>query len=337
MKRIVKQIGIAIIFTASFFCFSCSRTDTQPRDKDLVLVMAEVNPEDSITGQFDAAFKSKVEELSNGKIKIDLHYSGILGDESQVMKLIVSPDSSIHLARVSASLASYGGKKSKLITIPYTFSSKDHFWKFAESDIAREILDEPYESGLGVKGICYGEEGFRNFFAISPLNSIDDMKGMNIRVSNSKTMQDLVHSLSANPVTVKFTDLFAKMQTGETNAAEQPIANYYSNEFHHVAPYMIMDGHNLGAVQILINSSVWDSLSETQKAIIDDAGKYASSQCRQITLIAEKSVVESLNSEGAKIVEVTDKTPWQNACKEMISDSSKEYPELYKKILELNK
>lgn len=333
----VKKYSFAFVGILSLFSIimETSCTNKSKGEKPITLVMAEVNPEDSISGQFSTAFKKKAEELSDGKIKIDLQYNGILGDESQIMKLIVSPDSSIHLARVSASLASYGGKKSKLITIPYTFSSTEHFWKFASSPIAKEILDEPYENGLGVKGICYGEEGFRNFFAKTPIYSIDDMKGMKLRVSNAKTMKDLVKALGAEPVQVNFTDLYAKLLIGETNGAEQPIANYYSNAFHKVAPYMIMDGHNLGAVQILINAVAWDSLSENQKNILTEAGEYATEECKKIAKKAEQTVIGKLVEEGGTVIEVEDKTPWQEACKDVISESSKDFPELYQKILNL--
>ncbi len=186
-----------------------------------------------------------------------------------------------------------------------------------------------------MKGICYGEEGFRNFFSTTKIDSIKDMKGMRVRVSNSKTMKDLVKAVGGIPVEVNFTDLYAKMLVGETTAAEQPIANYYSNEFHKVAPYMIMDGHNLGAIQILINAVVWDSLSKKQQDILMAAGKYATEECKRIEKEAEDNVVEKLKREGATIVEVKDKTEWQKACKDVISESSKEFPELYKKIVDL--
>ncbi len=48
-------------------------------------------------------------------------------------------------------------------SIPYTFVSEDHFWKFADSELAEEFLLEPHNVGLPMRGLCYGEEGFRNF------------------------------------------------------------------------------------------------------------------------------------------------------------------------------
>ena len=45
-------------------------------EPEITLVMAEVNPLDTIVGQTDTKFKETVEEMSGGKIKIDLYDEG---------------------------------------------------------------------------------------------------------------------------------------------------------------------------------------------------------------------------------------------------------------------
>ena len=110
-------------------------------DDTVTLVMAEVNPLDTIVGQTDTAFKEKVEELSNGSIKIDLQASGVLGSENDVLDAMLGGGGMIDMSRISAfALTSYGGTKSSLLSLPYTFVSRDHFWNFATSDLAKEFL-----------------------------------------------------------------------------------------------------------------------------------------------------------------------------------------------------
>ena len=65
----------------------------------------------------------------------------------------------IDLARISAfSLTSYGGESSMLLSLPYTFVSRDHFWNFATSDLAKQFLLEPSENGSGVSDQGFGDE-----------------------------------------------------------------------------------------------------------------------------------------------------------------------------------
>jgi len=303
---------------------------------EVTLVYAEVNPLDTIVGQTDTAFKEKVEELSGGKIKIDIQASGVLGSENDVLDAMLGGGGTIDMSRISAfALTPYGGEKSKLLSIPYTFADREHFWSFATSDLAPDFLLEPFENGTGVRGLFYGEEGFRHFFTVDPVNSIEDLAGMKLRVSNDPVMNGMVSGLGASPTVVSFGELYSALQTGVVDGAEQPIANYKSNAFQEVAPNMILDGHTLGAIQVIITNEAWDSLTEEQQNILMEAGKYASEFNRKISEEAENEVLQALKDEGINIVEVTDKAPWQAAVKDVVTEQTKGFEELYQQILDM--
>lgn len=310
--------------------------ETTSADPEITLVYAEVNPLETIVGQTGSAFKEKVEELSGGKIKIDIQASGVLGSENDVLDTMLGGGGTIDMSRISAfALTSYGGEKSKLLSIPYTFVNRDHFWNFATSDLAPEFLLEPHENGSGVRGLFYGEEGFRHFFTVKEVKGLEDLKGMKLRVSNDPVMNGMVQALGASPTVVSFGELYSALQTGVVDGAEQPIANYKSNAFPEVAPNLILDGHTLGAIQVIITDEAWDKLSTEQQEIITEAGKYASEYNRKISEEAENKVLEELKAEGVNVVEVDDITPWQEACKDVISSNTADEAELYQQILDM--
>lgn len=322
----------ALAFAGCFF-FGCKakKTDKAPV---VTLVMAEVNPEETIAGQMDLAFKRKVEELSGGEIIIDLHCKGILGDTNQVYSIMQEPNSTIQMLRMSAvNLATYGCKKTALLSIPYTFASKSHFWRFTKSETAQELLHEPADLGLGLVGLFYGEEGFRHFFSTRKIESVSDFEGLKIRTTDDEAMLGLVAGLKAEPVSIKFSDLYSAFQIGMVDAAEQPIANYLANHFNVVAPYMLLDGHTLGVMETVITLEAWNALTEEQQQILLEAGKYASEFCRQISQEQENKVRAELEQEGATIIDVDDVIPWQNACAEIIKKSSAADPILFQDIL----
>ena len=310
--------------------------EKQPADKPVTLVMAEVNPAETIAGQMDAAFKQKVEELSGGTITIDLQTSGILGDVDSVMDIMLKPNSSIQLHRMSAvNMATYGCEKTGLLAVPFTFSSKDHFWRFAASATAQELLAEPAEKGLGVQGLFFAEEGFRHFFSTKDIKGVEDFAGINVRGTNDAAMQGLIAGLRAHSVPVNFADLYSAIQTRVIDAAEQPIANYLANHFNEVAPYMILDGHTLGVMELVITTEAWNALSARQQQILTEAGAYASDFCRTLSQQEEDKVRAQLVAEGATINEVADIAPWQEACADVIREASAADPLLYQDILNL--
>lgn len=305
-------------------------------DPAVTLVYAEVNPLDTIVGQTGSAFKEKVEELSGGSITIDIQASGVLGAEENVLDTMLGGGDTIDISRISAfALTSYGCEKSKLLSIPFTFESREHFWNFANSDLAPEFLNEPQEIGLPLRGIFYGEEGFRHFFTVDPIAGIEDLAGMKLRVSNDPVMNGMVEGLGASPTVVAFTELYSALQTGVVDGAEQPIANYKSNAFPEVSPNLILDGHTLGAVQVVISDNAWNKLTEAQQQVLMEAGAYAQDFNAELSASEEEKVLQELKDEGVNVVDVTDKSAWADACKDVIEENTSSQAELYQQILEL--
>ena len=305
-------------------------------DPKVTLVYAEVNPLDTIVGQTGSHFKEKVEELSGGSVVVDVQASGVLGSENDVLDAILGGSTSIDISRISAfALTSYGCNKSKLLSIPFTFENRAHFWNFANSELAPEFLNEPQELGLPVRGIFYGEEGFRHFFTVKPVSGIADFKGLKLRVSNDPVMNGMVEGLGANPTVVSFGELYSALQTGVVDGAEQPIANYKSNAFPEVANNLILDGHTLGAVQAVITDNAWNKLTENQQAAIMEAAADTQAFNADLSETAEKKVLDELKSSGCNVVDVPDKAPWQEACAKVISENTSDQAELYQQLLDM--
>ncbi|SNS16755.1 tripartite ATP-independent transporter solute receptor, DctP family [Anaerovirgula multivorans] len=355
MKKSFKVLSLSLVLvlivTALAGCGVKSPTEPSPTEPsateptqeqtnqeapEITLIYAEVNPLDTIVGQTGLVFKEKVEELSGGKIKIDIAASGVLGSENDVLDTMLGGGGTIDMSRISAfALTSYGGEKSKLLSVPFTFVNREHFWNFATSDLAPEFLQEPHEKGTGIRGLFYGEEGFRHFFTVNPISGMEDLRGMKLRVSNDPIMNGMVEGLGASPTVVAFGELYSALQTGVVDGAEQPIANYKSNAFPEVAPNLILNGHTLGAIQVVITDEAWDKLTAEQQDILMEAGRYASEFNRRISEEAENKVLEELKAEGVNVVEVNDITPWQEAVKDVIASATANNAELYQKIVDM--
>ena len=322
--------------TATSAAGSTAASGGASADPAVTLVYAEVNPLDTIVGQTASYFKEQVESLSGGSITIDLQASGVLGSENDVLDNILAGGDTIDLSRISAfALTSYGCKKSMLLSLPYTFVSRDHWWNFANSDLAPEFLNEPQELGLPVRGVFYGEEGFRHFFTVEPVAGIEDLAGMKLRVSNDPVMNGLVEGLGATPTVVSFNELYSALQTGVVDGAEQPIANYASNAFPEVANNLILDGHTLGAVQVVITDNAWNKLTANQQNVIMEAGKAAQEFNAGLSEDEENRVLEELKAEGCNVVDVPDKTAWQEACAQVITDNTAGLEDLYQQLVDM--
>ncbi len=315
--------------------------DAAAADPVVELTMAEVNPVDgTICGAMDTKFVEAVEAISGGSIKINLQGGGALGVEADILDGMMTGTGTVDISRISAfALSSNGTAKLKLLSLPYTFNDREHFWKFANSDLAADFLNEPNELGLGLRGLYFGEEGFRHFFTIGdkPISTPADMKDMKIRVSNDPIMTAMVQALGATPSPVSMSEIYSSMQNGTIDGAEQPTANYLSNSFQEVGPNLTMDGHTLGAMMTVIADGAWDKLTANQQQVIMDAGKIASNYCREVSEAKENEALETLKSQGINIIEVADKTEWQAACKPIADENVGDYADLYQQLLDMGK
>ena len=308
-------------------------------DEPVTLTYAEVNPLDgTIVGEMAKAFKAKVEELSGGSVLIDIQAGGVLGSEDQVLDNLLGYGNITDISRISAfALTQYGCDKASLLSIPYTFVNEEHFWNFAASDLAQEFLLEPQEIGLPLRGLCYGEEGFRHFFFKTEVKSLEDLKGLKIRVSSDPVMTGMVTDLGASATTVAFTELYSALNTGVVDGAEQPTANYRSNAFQEVAPYLLLDGHTLGALQIVITDNAWNKLNEEQQGWVMEAAKAASQTCREKVAEIEQKTFEQLKEDGATVIPVEDKGPWVEACQPTIKANTEKLADLYQQLVDMGK
>ncbi len=303
----------------------------------VTLTYAEVNPiEGTVVGDVALAFKDKLEELSGGAITVDIQASGVMGDEKTVLANILGGDTSVDIVRISAfALNQYGAQKSVFLTLPYVFTSEDHYWNFVASDLAKEFLAEPKEVGLPFNGLAYGEEGFRHFFLKNEAHTIDDLKGLKIRVSDDPIMTGMVSGLGAAATTVSFGELYSALQTGVVDAAEQPITNYLSNSFQEVAPYLLKDGHTLGTIELIATDAALAKLTEEQQAMVQEAADYAMQVCKESVTAKQAEAEKTLIDGGYHVIEVEDKTPWQEATKDVLNANIAGMEDIYEQILAL--
>ena len=245
---------LCLMMAALLFCqFALAEAPDASGDPAVTLVYAEVNNlEDTVVGQVALHFAERVNELTGGSVTIDVQGAGVLGSEGDFCDDVIGGIGTIDMARLSVStLTGYGENgvpKSKLLCLPFTFASRDHFWNFAGSELAQQFMDELYEQGLGLHGLFLGEEGFRHIFCNKEVKSLDDLQGLKIRVSTDPTMTGMIEAFGASPTVIAYSELYTSLQSGVVDGAENPVGNYKSQSFYEVAPYMLLDGHQLGVI-----------------------------------------------------------------------------------------
>ncbi|SDF82699.1 TRAP transporter substrate-binding protein [Sporolituus thermophilus] len=290
--------------------------------------LAETHPPDYPTTLGDKKFAELVYERTNGRIKIEVFPSGQLGEEKAVIEQVQL--GAIEFTRVSASPLAEFNKQLGVLSLPYIFDSDEHMWKFLSSDMGNKMLDGLETSKM--KGLAYYSSGSRSFYARKPIKSLDDLKGLKIRVQQSKINMDMISALGASATPMPYGEVFSALQTGVIDGAENNYPSYYSSNHYQVAKYYLLDRHQRVPEVLLVSKATWDKLSDEDKKIIKQAALDSVKTQRELWDKFEKEAEAKLRAAGVTITEVTDVKPWQAAVKPVIDKYGPEYKEVLEAI-----
>ena len=322
----------AAVFSAAVFSDCDRRKENAAVDGKIVLRYGDVNPEGNITVQTAHYFADQVNELSGGRIEIDVYTSGILGDELQSYQQLQMGALDFYRAN-GGSLDKISDVKVSLLALPYLFRDREHFWKVCGGEIGRRLLEDLQSSGSQMVGVFYIDEGIRNLFTVEhPVTKLEDMKGKRIRVMVSDTLFDTIRAFGAEPVVSTYAELYNTLLKEEVDGADNPVSSYYSNKFYQVAPYYIQTGHMYSPSVVVMSEITWNHLSPEDRDIIREAARRAEIYDQAEIRKAEENAYSQLR--GVTVLQPEDPEKWQAAVKPVYEKYGKGNEELIREIRE---
>ena len=289
-KKIFCLWAAALILSGCAGVFQGKEKETEP---DFVLTYAENQAEDYPTTQGADKFAELVKEKTEGKVEILVNAGGSLGDEKSVIEQLQF--GGIDFARVSISTVAEYIPKLNVLQMPYLYTGADHMWKVLEGPIGDDFLNS--FDGSGLIALSWYDAGARSFYnSIKPIEKLEDIKGMTIRVQESELMSDTVRALGAVPVPMIYGEVYSGLQTGKVDGAENNWPSYDSMRHNEVAPYFVVDEHMRIPELQMMSRSTWDILPEEyQKVIVECArlsANYERSVWKERVDISRKRVIE---------------------------------------------
>lgn len=192
----------------------------------------------------------------------------------------------------------------KVFDFPFLFPNEEAADKILDGEIGQELLDSL--SDVGIKGLVYWENGFRNLTNREvPVSSPEDMKGLKVRTMENPVHLAAFRALGANPTPMAFGELFTALQQKTVDGQENPIATIYYNKFYEVQGYTTLTKHVYSPFVFMISQKFWDeSTSEEQDAIME-AAIIARDHERQLNREANETLAAELEKEGMEVIELT--------------------------------
>lgn len=278
-----------------------------------------------------AKFGEILEEKSEGRIKLELFYSGTLGDKASTVQGMQT--GTIDAAMLmSGVIADYGCDELGVFTLPYLFDSVAHARAFEKSDNGKALLDTVQSSGSSM--VCIGayQESARNyFFTKKRVEKPEDMKNMQIRCQEGSIYYDSVEAVGAFAQSVAFSELYSALQSGVVDGAEQPLSGFVNNAFQEVSKYYVMDQHEISPNLILFSEVTWNRLSPEDQQLIRECFQESVPYFEELSDAKDEEYLQTIKDSGTEVIDVN-VAEWQEACASVYDKHGQVYADVIEQI-----
>ena len=206
--------------------------------------------------------------ISDGKATIDLYSGGVLGGETDCLEQVQKGE--LAMTKVSTAALEAFIPEMKVFSIPFTFRDENHFWTTLNGDIGKKLLAKG--AAQNFQGLCYYDSGDRNFYSTKkPIRTIDDVKGMKIRVMNSRTAMDMINAMGGSPCPITWGELYTALAQGTVDAAENNPPSFDTSRHFEVCKYFTFTAHQRIPDMVIMSTKVWDTLPQDVQAALQQA------------------------------------------------------------------
>ena len=279
-------------------------------------------PQTSHYGVGATVFGEQLDKLTSGKYTVKQFPANALGGEREMVE-------GAQIGTVDVVITSTGPVGNfvpdTLITdIPFLFKNYEHAHAVLDGPIGQEILDKFPEHDL--IGLVWTENGFRNLTnSKHAVKEPEDAAGLKIRTMENPVHMEAFSKIGILPTPMAFPELFSALQQGTVDGQENPIGVIVSAKFSEVQKHLSLTNHVYSPAVIIVSPSVWDGLSDEEKAAFKEAGKAAAKAMREKVRADADSGVETLRSQGMEVVTDVDRAAFEKALEPLMAGYAEKF------------
>lgn len=283
------------------------------------------------------AFEEYIEDELGDKYDVEVFPSELLGSQNEMVQL--TQTGAIDFCVASNSLLETFSDNYTLFNLPYLFVSSEAYHASMDDDsITGPIFESTKQAGF--TAVTWLDAGTRNFYTVDrPIETLDDLKGLKIRVQQSPTNIEMMDRLGGSATPMGFGDVYTSLQSNIIDGAENnelaltdnghgDVCKYYSYSMHQMIP------------DILIGSNEFlDGLSDDEREIFEEGFRLVNEVQREEWVKAVDEAKDRAQNEQGVQFNYPDIEPFREACLPMHDDMLEEYPDLvpiYEAIQEYN-
>ena len=291
MKKVLVLSCLFFLLSGILFAQGGSeKIVTDTADQVFVYKFGHSMTEESARHKSMVYFKEELEKLTAGRIKVELYANSLLGNESEMMDMV----------KINAIQGTRGSQFEKanpqylIYNLPFIFADSDEFQYVLDSAFEKKLAAAAVKNGyyIPATGIAGGYRQITN--NKRPITSIDDIKGLKLRVPPLEPVLKAIEALKANPTQVPYNETYMALKTGVVDGQENPASNMIDMKFYEVQKYLSIVNYIICPDCLFTSWDWYNSLPEDLKVIFDEVSTKTMKLSTDIWLQAEDQNIEFL-------------------------------------------
>ncbi|MEO7938108.1 MAG: TRAP transporter substrate-binding protein [Burkholderiaceae bacterium] len=277
----------------------------------IVLKAADVHPPGYPTVVATENMGKKFEAATNGKYKMQMYPSSVLGDEKTMIEQ--TQIGAIQILRTSLGPLGSVVPEVNVFNMPFVFRNEAHMRAVIDGPIGQEILDKISASPARLVALAWQDGGSRSLYTKKPVHTLADLKGQKIRMMGNPLFIDTMNALGGNGIAMGYPEVYSALQTGVIDGAENnPPSMFTANHYTTGAKYYAQTNHLIIPELVVMSRVAYDKLTPAEQVLIKKFGREAQMEQR---VLWDKSVADysaKLKAAGVEFIEV-DQKPFYDA------------------------
>jgi tripartite ATP-independent transporter DctP family solute receptor len=279
-----------------------------PQDeiRELTMSLGMSTPKGSAAYLYAEKFADEVNNLSDGKIKINIYTDSNLGADRVMLQNILNDGNVDLISQTTIPQVEFMPKLS-IFDMPLVYTDLDGLRKVFNNKEFYEKINNIYKNG-GYKLLGYSDPLFRQLTTNKEIQNIDDFNGIKIRTLQNRNHVAFWQSLGASVIPLPISEIYTSLRHGFIDSQENPYVNIIALKLYEQQKYIINTYHLPHLVNLIMSDKYYNSLSQAEKAIIDEAAVNATAYIRETAVERLEERRKVLVDNGMTILELPDET-----------------------------
>lgn len=297
---------------------------------DVTMNLGWATPQDSTYGDLAVKFEELAEKYSNGTVDVRMRCCAQIATEDDAFK-------ALQLGTVDAYFISQNNVSPHwplmdVFVLPYMFQNADHLVTVANGPVGDRIREQ-IKADTGVHLLTFGGPSYRDFFnSKRPINSMEDMAGLKIRVPKNEVMLATFEAFGAEPVPLAWSETPTALQTGTIDGGDNGTSVIREMKFFEFAKNLVILDHFAGFAPVFASDRFMGKLTDEQRDAVTRAAAEAGEYHTQLKLKEIEEIRAWLSTEGGMAMTRPDRAPFIEAAQKVqqsfASERGEEFTEL---------